>query len=325
MRAALALAVAALFGCSSPSRQLTEEEAEDWIRKQHELGELRTLDAGFVQSVAALGAGFPPRFAHDSFRHGDVLLYGIESFRGEEVTRYLLRFQTVEGKSKERRPVKLENMSGQDARRPSTTIQSQTATLLVTLLDEGGARIAQDDSDVATAILDIGLFCYARAEAGRAGERMRTLRHGSTSRPLFLRDTNWGIGIFDQLLDLVRRNGATRRFASASSIWPGLSELPGLLGRSITAQAGLRGARVVPQPITELALGEDALRIDTTFWTSQGPLLEVDFVLVPPVGPLAMTAGIVTASGFKPGEFERHFVMRLIGMEQGAEPAAEDR
>ncbi|MBI5852225.1 MAG: hypothetical protein HZB39_14520 [Planctomycetes bacterium] len=244
---------------------------------------------------------------------GDRLVYGIDSFAGESRTRYWLAFETVAPSDGTKQRVELVQPGLDDATRTRTFIDSAIAVVRVTLFDASGAVLASDDSPIEATVHELGLFAYARANGGPRATRMRTLDSRRARLPLFLRDPDWGHAILWRLFVAFGGNDALTGCVRRLDVWPGFFELPGLLFANLTLHGGLDQPRVVPQPIEGLPAGDDALEITVSLW-HDGPLLATNLVLVPPVGPLAMTAGIVTATGYRPLEPDRRFVMRLIGV-----------
>jgi hypothetical protein len=278
---------------------------------------LLTLDPGFVRRARVHGAEFPADLEHGPVRNGDTLLFGIESFDGDSATRYLLRFRAVDVE-RGIRAVEVSRFGRGPNERATRNVSSRHANIEVDFLDEAGQVLARDVSEVPIELLELGLYAFTNSNFPVA--RLPTLLAGlrATEVQRLALDERWGVGLFDVLFRLLRSNAATRKFAMLSSTWPGLFELPSLIGASMTMSVGFARAQTVPQPIECERLGSAARRFATDLHSASGPLMEVMFVVVPPIGPLAMTAGVVTAAGHRPTEPTRHFIVRLIGIEQGA-------
>ncbi|MGE0145189.1 MAG: hypothetical protein AB7I19_18640 [Planctomycetota bacterium] len=306
-----------LAACRSAPRTLNGEEAIQRIRQAKAARELLTLDPSFVERAKVHGAEFPDDLEHGPVRRGDTLLFGIESFDDDTVTRYLLRFRAVDVE-RGIRAVEVSRFGDGSDERTTRKVSSRHATIEVDFLDEAGKVIARDVSEVPIELLELGLFAFTTSDSEVA--RLPTLLAGfrATEVQRLALDKRWGVGLFDVLFRLLRGNAATRKFAMLSSTWPGLFELPSLIGASITMSVGFGRAKSIPQPIECERLGSAARRFAADLYSGSGPLMEVTFVVVPPIGPLGMSAGVVTASGHRPTEPTRHFVVRLIGIEQAA-------
>lgn len=316
--AGLAIALlCALAACRSAPRTLNGEEAIRRIQQAKAARELLTLDPGFVERAKVHGADFPADLEHGPVRNGDTLLFGIESFDGDSVTRYLLRFRAIDVE-RGTRAVEVTRFGSGTKARTTRNVSSRHANIEVDFLDEAGQVLARDVSDVPIELLELGLYAFANSNSRIAP--LSTLLAGlrATEVQRLALDERWGVGLFDVLFRLLRSNAATRKFATLSSTWPGIFELTSLIGASLTMSIGFTRAKTVPQPIECEGLGSAARRFAADLYRASEPLMEVVFVVVPPIGPLAMTAGVVTASGHRPTEPTRHFVVRLIGIEQGA-------
>lgn len=307
-----AIAVA-LLGCAAPRE--SEAVIEARIARVRAIEHVRDLAPEESEVPAGLDATFPPRFDEKSFLAGDRLLYGIDSFAGEVRTRWYLVIETIAPSDGSKRRVELAQNGRNGAPGRTTEIDSRFAVVRVTLHDAAGRTVSTAESELAQTVHELGLFAYARAHGGRRTARMRTLDSRRARLPLFLRDPDWGYAILGELYRTLSANDATLDLMTSLDVWPGFFELPGLLFASLTLHSAMDHARVVPAPIAELTAGEDALEFTVSLWHDR-PLLAVNVVLVPPVGPLAMTAGIVTATGYRPLDPERRFVMRLIGMKR---------
>ena len=305
--------------CATPKKTETEEEYGERRAAIEAIAHLRTIPAAAVAAAVPIGAGFPAELDEPSFRVGDYLLFGIESFTGPKRRLWYLRFQTTLASDGSRRPVVLSRPGRGGAGKQELTIQCRHARVRVTLFDAALTEVARAESELAQDVHEIGLFAHARAQRSWPAGRPQTLPSTRAQRPLILLDPNWGVGIYNHLLHLLAGNDAMGRFVRELSVWPGFFELPRFLSGAVEIYGGFERPRLVPQPIAGVALGEDALEFTTTCWQGGRALLNVNLVIVPPIGPLAITGGIVTATGYRPYETDRRFVMTLIGAGRGGE------
>lgn len=295
----------------------TPEQSEARAKRIVEIAHVREVDPVFAARGRVLVDGFPEAIADEGFWPGDRLLFGVESFAGEEVQRYYLLFECA---GAETRSGEVELLAhdkvGAVTRR--TNVKTGFAPVQVTLLDENLQELRCATSQVAREVHEIDMFPYVYAN--RAGGRLpRTLATPRTRRPLILFHTDWGAAITGCLLDELLDNGAMRDLASRLSISPGWFEAIGFLGQQMTLNFGLRHPLLVPQPIDGLLAGEQALECATSICGKQ-MILVVNVVMVPSVGPLVMTGGVVTLTGYRCQEPDRRFVVRLLGVARGVQP-----
>lgn len=308
LRLALLLALAA---CGAAPRSDAEIAAQiEQVRKA--LG-TRELLPGDPAVEARLGAGFPDELDAASFRVGDRLLFCIDSFEDGAHERSYVALETVREPTEDKRRIELVQ-PGQDA--PRRPLDTAFATVRVTRYDAQGRELERAESELARTVHELGLFAFVRAATGLPERRMGTLASRRARLPLFMRDPDWAHAILRQLYDGLFDNDALRSTVTGLHVWPDLLELTGLLFASLTLEGQIRRARPVDQPIAGLRLGEHAIQFPVVL--SHGrPLLEVRIDVVPPVGALAMTAGVVAAAGCRLAEPDRRFVMRMIGLAAG--------
>ena len=308
------LAVLAAGGCTAPP---TQDKILARIMRTREIAHLREVDAGFAEGGRALVDGMPVAIADDSFWPGDRLLFGVESFAGERVERYYLLFEAEGCREGGQVEVVLHDKRGDVTHR--RTQQTGLCRVKVSLLDEHRRLLKSASSEVARFVHETGVFPYLLAnEERRAPKTVSTSR---TRRPLVMWNRQWGQGLCGCLMREMMNNAAIADLAGCLSISPGWFEAIGLLGASMTLYFDTGTPRCVPQPILGLPAGEEALEFQTQLYRKY-PFLLVNLVVVPAVGPLAMSAGIVTVTGFRAEEPDRRFVMRLLGVARGPQPAA---
>ncbi|HEX6811966.1 MAG TPA: hypothetical protein VF384_10125 [Planctomycetota bacterium] len=295
----------------------TRDEMDAIARRTLEVAYVREVDPGFAERGRALVDGFPDAIDDESFWPGDRVLFGVESFDGQAVERFYLLFESL-GRETRRGEVAMvtHDRQGKVARR--SKLRTGFTSVKVTLFDEQLRELRSATSEVAREVHELGLFPYALDNLGPP--RPRTLATARTRRSLFLLHADWGEAIADTLRHELMGNDAMRDLAGRLSISPGWFEAVGFLGAQLWLSFGTRRPRLVKQPIERLPAGEEAIECATSIWGKQ-PILVVNVVMVPAVGPLAMTAGIVTLTGYRAQEPDRRFVIRLLGVARGVEPA----
>lgn len=301
----------AFAACSATPRSDAEITAQ--IKRVREVLATRELLSGDPAVEAGLGAGFPNELDPASFRVGDRLLFCIDSFDVGGHERSYVALETVREPTQDKRRIELVQ-PGQDA--PRRPLDTAFATVRVTQYDAQGRELERAESELARAVHELGLFAFVRAATAFPERSIRTLDSRRARLPLFMRDPDWAHGILRQLYDELFDNDALRGTVTGLHVWPDLLEITGLLFASLTLEGQIRRAKPVAQPIPELPLGEHALQFPVVLVHGR-PLLEVRLDVVPPVGALAMTAGVVAAAGCRLADPERRFVMRLIGLAPG--------
>ena len=307
--AAMAFCVA---GCATP---MTDEEIVARMRRTQEIARIREVDAAFAANGRKLVDGIPDGIAADSFWPGDRLLFGIESFDGAEVERFYLLFESL-GDPPRPGEVELVQHDKKGAVSKRRKLVTDFRRVQVTLFDAELRELRSAGSEVACLVHEIGMFPYARAML--ADPRLRTIAT-RVRRPLYLLDAWWGESIEACLMRESMGNAALRDLVGRLSISPGWFEGISLLGARLSLSFGTYYASKVPQPIGGLPVGEDAIECPTSI-SGKTPLLIANVVLVPPIGPLAMSGGIACVTGYRWAEPDRRFVMRLLGVARGKVP-----
>jgi hypothetical protein len=315
-----AMCAGLLSGCGTP--RLSPEQYAALEQRAAAVAHVRCVDAGFARAGRALVDGFPAAIEDDSFRAGDRLLYGIESFDGDAVERFYLTFATESAGDGQLHPVELVRHGDTRATDVRMVVRSPQASVRATLYDADRRELATAVSAVDCAIHELGLFAYARASLARSQQRSLASADSPRAyrRPLLLRDPDWGRAMNLHLLRELLANAALADLAGRLSIMPGWFEALGFLGEHLRVYFGLNRPRVVDAPIAGLAAGAQAIECCTSIWRKH-PFVLVNVVMVPPIGPLAMTSGIVTLTGYRSEQPDRRFVVRLLGLDQ---PGARD-
>jgi hypothetical protein len=303
-------------GCAAKP---TREENDARAMRTFQIARVRDVDPAFAAAGRCLVDGFPESLDDDGFWPGDRLLFGVESFDGTAVERFYLLFECVAPATR-RGEVELVTHDGHGEVTHRANVPTEFAAVKVTLLDEQRQELRSAVSEVARAAHEIGTFPYALAYRARERGRLpRTLATARTRRSAELMLPDWGEAIAGCLRRELMDNAAMAYLASRLSIMPGWFEAIGFLGQQMTLNYGMHQPVLVPQPIGGLPAGEDALECATSICGDQ-LILVVNVVMVPAVGPLAMSAGFVTLTGYRAQEPDRHFVMRLLGAARGEKP-----
>ena len=266
----------------------------------------------------AILSGFPESIEEESFRSGDRLLFGIESHHGSEVTRFYLLFEHVsEAELPEKQALVLKRHDREGRVKRARELRSRQRSLCLRLYDESHTLLVDSRGEISQLAHEIGLFGFAMRSRGRHGKRPKGSTGPRTWSPIYLRTPVWGSAIFALYLDEFLAADATSELASRLSIFPGLLELPRFLGGSMQLYTGITRPRIVPQPIPELRGAPEAFEIQGSLWDSGGQILGARLVLVPPLGPLALSGGVVCITVYRRYEPERYVVFRLLSMAQG--------
>lgn len=278
----------------------------DWV---FEVAHAREVDAAFAAAGTRILAGFPHEIATDSFRAGDRLLFGFESFDDDRVTRFYVELRCVAPGETVRDLVL-------DTRRElKQTVPTRDATVVVRVLDESFAVVDERESEVATAVHEIGLYGYAWNESAPHRDPP-PLWDGPRSRPPDeLRDKRFAWSVTLELLAGFSRNAALADRLRALSVWPGLFRQLSILFSRLILDSRVDQARIVPSPIPDLS-ERLCLEVELILIQDHDPLLVAFANVVPPVGPLALSAGIVTIAGYRGDDPRKRFVARLLAMEQ---------
>jgi hypothetical protein len=301
-------------GCAAKS---TREENDARALRTFQVARIREVDPAFAAAGRVLVDGWPESFDDESFWTGDRLLFGVESFDGKVVERFYLLFECVAPETR-RGEVQLITHDGNGEVTRTSKVPTEFAQVKVTLLDEQRNELRSATSEVARAAHEIGVFPYALAY--RQGGRLpRTLATARTRRPSQLFHPDWGEAIAGCLRRELMGNEAMADLAGRLSIKPGWFEAIGYLGQRIMLNYGVHHAVIVTQPIGGLPAGEEALECATSICGDE-LILVVNVVMVPAVGPLAMSAGFVTLTGYRCQEPDRRFVVRLLGVARGSRP-----
>jgi len=297
----------AVLGCAGP-RSWTGR-GDPVFRIAHQ----RDVSPSFVRAGEKLLAGFPERFPEHSFRVGDKLLYGFESYDGDEVTRYFVVLET-ERSDPATKALWLDTRKGL-----MRHIESPVAVVRVAIYDEARSLLAEQTSSVVTLLHEAGLFGWARMGGAHPlqSDKLRFLDSPKSLPPHELSDKRFGWPVTLELFREFANNGALIDLLSGLSVWPAWYEGIGLIGAKIVLHDGLSWARLVRQPIPDLPAGDLAYETRIVLTHHREPLLVVHAVLVPPVGPLAMAAGMITLTGYRGDDPSRRFVARLLAARVG--------
>ncbi|MAG58056.1 MAG: hypothetical protein CMJ83_17355 [Planctomycetes bacterium] len=312
------LAASILGGCQSPP-SAAEHAAR--LERAKALQRDRSLSTRFAAGGHSLVDGIPAEIATESFWPGDRLLYGIESMDVSEVERFYLLFETLPPEEGDDDPEEIElvlqGRKGEIRKRRNVT--TRRCRVSVKLLDAEMKKIDEDPSTVYRFLHEAGLFAYARRHLKTPKRKeLGSIPPSRVKTPPTLNEARWGSGIFGKLFAELQDNDALFALARRLSVSPGFFELPRFLGGSMELYTGLAFARIVDQPIAGLPVGNRALECPMSLWRHGHPVLSMKAVYVPPVGPLAMAAGVVTVTGYRKEDPGRRFVVRLLGIARGS-------
>ncbi len=306
----LAVPVLLLTACGGPPATRTVDY--EAAKRQLALRETRTVDPALAAAGRDLLEGFPDQLDEGSFRPGDALLFAIESWDATSVRRWFLLLETTDDPVPPAGEVTLRRRL--DGRQFERTLQTDHATVRARVFDEARRLHRDARSVVPRIVFETGLFPYALAARGHpidAGP-------ARTARPLFLRQQEWGTILFAHLLDALADNAALRYQMQRLAVMPDLTELIGLIGARLQVNAGLAHPRLVDAAPGQPP-GTQRLECTVSVWRDR-PTVLIHYRLAPAVGPLAMAAGIVGATGHDADAPERHFVAQLIAVRQAPPP-----
>ncbi|MEZ5989788.1 MAG: hypothetical protein R3F30_11825 [Planctomycetota bacterium] len=310
------LLLAVLGACSSTTRPaMTRETAQ----RLHDIAHERDVDAVLREAGRARLDGFPTELSGDGFGPGERLLYGIEAWDEGEVERCLLLVEAVApaaGNAPGPIEVELEQdfVRGGDRETARRLVESPAARLRIRLLDLEGGVLAEDSSEVPRLLHEAGWFAWARLHDGHGLWRLPEgmLTGPRTFPPPELRDRDWGRSAVWAMLQHLMGNGAIEALLARLPIGPRFGELGDFISGTIDLYLGLERPRVVDQPVPELPAGTRAFECGLSMYREGRQLLVVNVVVVPSAGPMVLTGGIVTMTGYRGGDPERRFVMRLL-------------
>ncbi|MCC6671274.1 MAG: hypothetical protein IT458_09440 [Planctomycetes bacterium] len=317
-RASSLLLLSVLAACASRgSNVLTDEQAQQ-IRAA---ARHRDVDAEFARRGRTLLDGFPAAFAEDSFRAGDALLFGIESWRAGRVQRTYVLLEALGRPDGAAEEVELEVVTGsrRDARTERTRIRSPRQSVRARAFDEELSELAADDTEVWRLLHEAGLFAWAHLP--QSGRWWRSdegfLKCGRLRPPPGLRAGHWGTAVGLKISHDLYANDAVVAACGRIDAMPGFGEILANLGSTLNLYWTTSFMRTVPQPIAGLPAGSKAHPCTIAGYRGRRQELVVELVVVPAVGPLALSAGVVAGTGYRTQEPDRHFLLRLLAARQG--------
>jgi hypothetical protein len=298
------------------------------------------LGTDFAQRLAAERRTLVGDVAQPIWLPGDELTFGLELFDGDRVEAQWVVSLTVSGPSQ---GVGRMRDRGPEVLAPQATITASTRTPMpdgrvqhdagsvkarcqdvrAVVTDLDGATIYDAESTVWDGLHQIGVHAFlmldeqtftARSRPlGGDGSEAKPLRHGVT-------DPWWLAPLLLKLFETFRANDALEDVLSKVADWPSLDDAVGFVfaPQYVVDCDDLRGVTPcrVPGLLTAVSPGACSLPFRVTIGAS--PVLFANFVVVPPTGALALTAGVVGMTGHRPSAPHRRFVLALLGVRRGA-------
>lgn len=189
---------------------------------------------------------------------------------------------------------------------------------LVTEID--GAEIYADESVAWDGLHQVGLFQFLGLDAKTTSERSTPLAgDGSVENP-FCRKTTDPMMLSMLMVRLLQTFQANR--ALADVLWqvadtPALGDALGTLLSPTVDWDELRGVMKTSPPPMLRSLVDTAFSLPFRISMGSSTVLLANFIIVPPTGVFALTAGIVGMCGHRPSDPGKRFVLTLVGARRG--------
>lgn len=235
---------------------------------------------------------------------GDQILYGVSIERPEERKAWLVHMEVIDF------------FDGIISARSSTGEKrsSIAARLRITLYDEEGVRLGQNESRAAAMFLRMGL--HAGSEAGFETSRSTVSEDSEVKLADYRKSGNEAVLAFASFIELVCANDLLFPILKDAMPMPSLFGL--LVNFGVNVSGGLVIKSAIPYEGHEAAdWGGDTFRVPVIFYVNDDPALYCTFAVAPSRSPLHVGAGIVSVVGKRPGNDPLRCRLQLLAARRG--------
>ncbi len=261
--------------------------------------------------AAEILAGFDTPGKASDFARGDRALYGIELVRGDEVERWLMKFEITEPLLRDEKGDALLRMQQltvkpKDEESRTRTVISRLAGMHVSRFEADGTQLGESDLRVPRDGLSRGIAAgcalWENEHAGKdgPGDPIETTCETLASM----------LDLFRLVQDDELLSSVLWKVVRAPSLWSVVTSM----GVTVSVEFHLDASKVVATPSP---LGGIVHRFPMTIYANDEPALLLFADVTDPASPLNVGGGTLALTGTLPGDDSVHFSMRLLAARRG--------